>query len=97
VKNGYTKPVTVELDFGAQQFNWLKATLQNSNAKYKFVFSHQMLGGITNGPIAGLMRVTSVAVQRRWKFEWGGNNADGTPGFQVIVMRQTLVRNQSIS
>jgi hypothetical protein len=69
---------------GAQQFNWLKATLLNSNAKYKFVFSHQMLGGITNEPIAGAeagyVRGGAVAAGN---FEWGGNNADGTPGFST--------------
>ena len=31
---------------GLQQYNWLKSTLQSSDAKYKFVFSHQMVGGI---------------------------------------------------
>ena len=67
---------------GAQQFNWLKATLQNSNAKYKFVFSHQMLGGITNGPIAGAdAGYVRGGAEAAGNFEWGGNNADGTPGF----------------
>ena len=30
---------------GQTQFNWLKTTLQNSTAKYKFVFAHQIVGG----------------------------------------------------
>ena len=30
---------------GLDQFNWLKSTLANSDAKYKFVFSHQIVGG----------------------------------------------------
>ena len=30
---------------GLTQFNWLKTTLQNSTAKYKFVFAHQIVGG----------------------------------------------------
>jgi hypothetical protein len=66
---------------GAQQYNWLKQTLQNSNAKYKFMFSHQMLGGITraiSGINAGYVRGGAEAAGY---FEWGGNNADGTPGF----------------
>jgi hypothetical protein len=66
---------------GAQQFNWLKQTLQNSHAKYKFVFSHQMVGGITraiSGAGAGYVRGGAEAAAY---FEWGGNNADGTAGF----------------
>ena len=30
---------------GAQQYQWFKQTLENSHAKYKFIFSHNMLGG----------------------------------------------------
>ena len=66
---------------GAQQFNWLKHTLENSDAKYKFVFSHQMTGGIprdVGGIDAGYVRGGAEAAGY---FEWGGKNADGTPGF----------------
>jgi phosphodiesterase/alkaline phosphatase D-like protein len=66
---------------GAQQYNWFKQTLQNSAAKYKFVFSHNMLGGITrniSGVDAGYVRGGAEAAGY---FEWGGNNADGTSGF----------------
>ena len=31
---------------GEQQYNWLKETLEISTAKYKFVFSHHVTGGI---------------------------------------------------
>jgi hypothetical protein len=66
---------------GAQQFQWFKETLENSDAKYKFVFSHNMLGGITrpiSGVGAGYVRGGAEAAAY---FEWGGANADGTPGF----------------
>ena len=67
---------------GAKQYNWLKSTLQNSIAKYKFMFSHQMVGGIPRGPIggaeAGYVRGGAEAAAY---FEWGGENADGTAGF----------------
>ena len=33
---------------GQQQYNWLKQTLENSNAKYKSMFAHHMLGGTQN-------------------------------------------------
>ena len=66
---------------GEQQFNWFKQVLQNSDAKYKFVFSHQMLGGIPraiSGVGAGYVRGGAEAAAY---FEWGGRNADGTEGF----------------
>ena len=33
---------------GQQQFNWFKQTIQNSDAKFKFVLSHQVVGGQLN-------------------------------------------------
>ena len=50
---------------GAQQYHWFKQTLENSNAKYKFVFSHQMLGGITTSNHPGLERAMCAVVPRR--------------------------------
>ena len=50
---------------GAQQFNWFKQTLENSNAKYKFVFSHQMVGGIPRAISRELARVTCAAAPRQ--------------------------------
>jgi hypothetical protein len=66
---------------GEQQFNWFKQTLENSGAKYKFVFSHQMTGGIPRnigGIDAGYVRGGAEAAAY---FEWGGKNADGSAGF----------------
>ena len=70
---------------GQQQYNWLKQTLENSDAKYKFVFSHNMLGGIPELRYrrrAGYVRGGAEAAAY---FEWGGKNADGTEGFATIV------------
>ncbi len=54
------KPSNWNWTLGQQQYNWLKTTLESSNAKYKFVFAHhingQGRGGITNAA----------------QFEWGG-------------------------
>ena len=66
---------------GQQQYNWLKQTLENSNAKYKFVFSHNMLGGVPRtvvGVGAGYVRGGAEAAGY---FEWGGQNASGTDEF----------------
>ena len=67
---------------GQQQYDWFNDTLKNSDAKFKFVFSHHMLGGQlagggTGGP-AGYVRGGAAAADF---FEWGGKNADGTDGF----------------
>ena len=71
-----------EWTLGLQQFQWFKDTLENSNAKYKFVFSHHMLGGVpyeaVGGADAGYVRRGAEAASY---FEWGGQNEDGTPGF----------------
>jgi hypothetical protein len=57
---------------GKTQYDWLKNTLESSDAKFKFVYTHHLLcmdaqsrGGIK---IAGFN-------------EWGGKNQDGTDGF----------------
>jgi hypothetical protein len=62
---------------GQDQFNWLKQTIESSTAKYKFVFSHQVVGGDdAQGYGRGGAATGSL-------FEWGGNNADGTWGFDT--------------
>ena len=66
---------------GQQQYDWLTQTLENSHAKYKFVFSHNMLGGVPRdlqGVGAGYVRGGAEAAGY---FEWGGKNANGTDGF----------------
>lgn len=66
---------------GEQQYKWLKETLENSDAKYKFMFSHNMLGGIPRNIVgvgAGYVRGGAEAAAY---FEWGGRNYDGSEGF----------------
>ena len=78
---------------GQQQYNWLKETLENSSAKYKFMFAHHMLGGTQN-------YVRGGAVPAHM-FEWGGYNADGTtwgwdtkrPGWGDDPIRQLMIDN----
>ena len=57
---------------GQAQYNWLKNTLATSTATFKFVFSHQIIGGNVDG---------RGGVEFADLYEWGGNNQDGTPGF----------------
>ena len=60
---------------GIQQYLWLKHTLENSDATYKFVFSHHVTGGETNYGRGGIDAAPY--------FEWGGKNADGTWGWDT--------------
>ncbi len=55
---------------GADQYQWLKQTLENSNATYKFMFAHQVAGGSDDYGRGGANAVPYV--------EWGGYNDDGT-------------------
>jgi PhoD-like phosphatase len=69
---------------GKAQYDWLYQTLENSNAKFKFVFSHHVLGGQLDVSGAagtpGYVRGGAMAVPY---FEWGGENADGSWGFDT--------------
>lgn len=58
---------------GDRQYQWLQQTLANSSAKFKFVFLHNLVGGL-DGQMRG-------GVEAAPFFEWGGQNADGTLGF----------------
>jgi hypothetical protein len=60
---------------GLTQFNWLKTTLANSTAKYKFVFSHQEVGG---GDISGQADYGHGGANHAKYCEWGGFNQTGT-------------------
>ena len=70
---------------GLEQYNWLKQTLENSDAKFKFVFSHHMVGGIINvsNSSAGPPTYVRGGAEGAPYFEWGGNNSNGTPGFST--------------
>lgn len=77
---------------GQAQYQWLARTLASSRARFKFVFSHHIVGG--NGSEA-----RGGAVFGRF-FEWGGRNADGNWGFDRqrpgwgLPIHQLLVDNR---
>lgn len=58
---------------GETQYNWLKTTLEMSQATFKFVFCHQLVGGDPDG--RGGIEYSDL-------YEWGGHNLDGTDGFE---------------
>ena len=77
---------------GAEQYQWLKHTLEASKAKFKFVFIHHLVGGADNQCRGG-----SEAAPF---YEWGGHNADGSEGFKQnrpgwpAPIHQLLVQNK---
>lgn len=59
-----------EVTHGDAQYEWLKRTLEGSQAKYKFVLAHHVMGGGRGGiELAGL-------------WEWGGRNTRGNDEFR---------------
>lgn len=58
---------------GKDQYDWLKSVLAKSNASYKFVFCHNLVGGLDKDARGG--------AEAAAYFEWGGKNADGSYGF----------------
>lgn len=57
---------------GKTQYDWLKKTLEESSAKYKFVYIHHLLVG--DAQSRGGVEIAQYN-------EWGGKNKDGTEGF----------------
>ncbi len=60
---------------GKTQYDWLAKTLNQSTSKYKFVLAHQLVGGDALG---------RGGIEKADLFEWGGNNLDGTYGFDAM-------------
>jgi uncharacterized protein (TIGR03437 family) len=66
---GGKTPDRWQITHGDAQYFWLKQTLEQSKAKWKFIFAHHVMGTGRGG--------IEIANQ----FEWGGQNANGTQGF----------------
>jgi phosphodiesterase/alkaline phosphatase D-like protein len=77
---------------GWVQYEWLKQTLETSDATFKFIFAHQGVGGTDDYGRGGANMVPYV--------EWGGRNENGTtwafdtrrPGWDSPI-HQMLVEN----
>ena len=72
---------------GDRQYHWFRQTLEESDAKYKFVFAHHVLGTGRGG------------IERAPMYEWGGHGEDGTwdfdemrPGWELPV-HQLMVKH----
>ncbi len=60
---------------GRNQYEWLKRTLENSRARFKFVFIHHLVGTANPQSRGGIEAATQG--------EWGGQNADGSAGWEA--------------
>ena len=60
---------------GKEQYDWLEQTLAGSNAEWKFVFIHNLTGGINDERRGGIAAASL--------FEWGGENLDGVDEFSI--------------
>jgi len=58
------------IGIGDEQYAWLKKTLESSNAKYKFVFAHHVMG------------TGRGEVELSYDSEWGGKEPKGTTTFE---------------
>lgn len=61
-----------QITLGDDQYNWLRTTLRSSNAKFKFVFSHHVLGTGRGG------------IEQATKYEWGGDDRRGIDRFREM-------------
>jgi len=74
------------MSIGDAQYQWLKKTLEESNARYKFVFAHHVLG------------TGRGAVEMADLYEWGGKDRNGEflfakyrPGWELPI-HQLMVK-----
>ncbi len=61
-----------QITLGDEQYKWLQTTLTNSNAKFKFVFSHHVSGTGRGG------------VEVAPYYEWGGEDRRGVDRFSAL-------------
>jgi len=75
------------ITMGDAQYHWFKRTLEQSKARYKFVFAHHVLGTSRGG------------IEQSEMYEWGGKNKRGDsefsqrrPGWELPV-HQLMVKH----
>jgi len=59
---------------GKAQYDWLKTTLEQSKARFRFVFIHHLVGGLDRNARGG--------AEAALLYEWGGHDPDGADTFQ---------------
>lgn len=76
---------------GREQYDWLAKTLEQSHAKFRFVFLHHLVGGLGKDARGG--------AEAAGLYEWGGHGPDGADLFTVkrpgwaMPIHELLVKN----
>lgn len=68
---GKKNPDLWDVTLGEAQYRWLKQTLESSTSRYKFVFTHHVLGTGRGG------------VEQARFYEWGGRSRSGGDEFRL--------------
>ena len=77
-----------KIGIGDKQYAWLKETLEKSNARYKFVFTHHVLGTGRGG------------IEVSENYEWGGKDPKGLSTFAAerpnweLPIHDLMVKNK---
>ena len=77
-----------EIGIGDEQYFWLKETLEKSDAKFKFVLAHHVMGTGRGG------------IELSYNYEWGGNDPKGLTTFAKerpnwdLPIHDLMVKNQ---
>jgi hypothetical protein len=81
------KPGKWDWTIGKTQYDWLKTTLENSDASHKFVFAHHLLGQGRGGEkLANLYEWGGYSEKGDWEF------GENRPGWAVPI-HQLMVNN----
>ena len=84
------KPRNWDWTIGKTQYDWLKQTLETSKAKYKFVFTHHVMGETRGG------------IEIAKTFEWGGLDngtnkfAANRPGWAMPIHQLMVANNVTV-
>jgi hypothetical protein len=85
--NAHQKKDLWDTTIGNAQYRWLSQTLEESNATYKFVFAHHILGTGRGG------------IEEAGLYEWGGANQKGIDEFAAmrpdweLPLQQLMAKN----
>ncbi len=85
-KGGKGKRDLWDSTLGDEQYRWLKKTLEESKAKFKFVFTHHVLGTGRGG------------IEQAGLYEWGGKERNGAFAFNnkrpgwILPIHQLMVK-----
>jgi len=85
--NPQDEPEAWEWTLGTDQYSWLFDTLSNSDATWKFVFTHQLMSSsMSLGSRAygrGGAECAKYSVYGKGSYEWGGEDSSGVNQYSV--------------